>query len=88
MIAVANRLPWICSADPSEFESRGEELSIKSLIELLKTEIKGSEWQLIYMHIEIDAGDNMGFEELIGKMLLSSWHHTHTCNFRFLRIRL
>ena len=62
MIAVANRLPWLSASAPSEFECRGEELSIKSLIELLKREIKGEEWELIYMHIENDAGENMGFE--------------------------
>ena len=69
MIAVANRLPWLCASAPSEFESRGEELSIKTLIELLKREIKGEEWELIYMHIENDAGENMGFEMTIEKLL-------------------
>ena len=69
MIAVANRLPWLCTSAPSEFECRGEELSIKSLIELLKTEIKGDEWELIYMHIENDAGENMGFDMTMEKLL-------------------
>ena len=69
MIAVANRLPWLCASAPCEFESRGEELSIKTLIELLKREIKGEEWELIYMHIENDAGENMGFEMTIEKLL-------------------
>ena len=69
MIAVANRLPWLCASAPSEFECRGEELSIKSLIELLKTEIKGDEWQLIYMHTENEAGENMGFEMTMEKLL-------------------
>ena len=69
MIAVANRLPWLCASSPSEFESRGEELSIKSLIELLKTEIKADEWQLIYMHIETEAGENIGFELTMEKLL-------------------
>ena len=69
MIAVANRLPWLCASAPSEFESRGEELSIKTLIELLKREIKGEEWELIYMHIENDAGENMGFEMTMEKLL-------------------
>ena len=69
MIAVANRLPWLCASAPSEFENRGEELSIKTLIELLKREIKGEEWELIYMHIENDAGENMGFEMTIEKLL-------------------
>ena len=69
MIAVANRLPWLCASSPSEFESRGEELSIKSLIELLKTEIKVDEWQLIYMHIETEAEENIGFEMTMKKLL-------------------
>ena len=69
MIAVANRLPWLCASAPSEFECRGEELSVKSLIELLKREIKGDEWQLIYMHIENEAGENMGFEMTMEKLL-------------------
>ena len=69
MIAVANRLPWLCASAPSEFECRGEELSIKSLIELLKREIKREEWELIYMHIENDAGENMGFEMTMEKLL-------------------
>ena len=69
MIAVANRLPWLCASAPCEFENRGEELSIKTLIELLKREIKGEEWELIYMHIENDAGENMGFEMTMGKLL-------------------
>ena len=70
MIAVANRLPWLCASSPSEIESRGEEeLSIKSLIELLKTEIKADEWQLIYMHIETEAEENIGFEMTMEKLL-------------------
>ena len=52
MVAIANRIPWLCTESPCSFEDRGEEFTIKSLIQMLKTEIQADEWNLIYINIE------------------------------------
>ena len=69
LIETACKIPWLCVSSPSDCEQEGEELSIKSLIDLLRSEITKSNWILIYMAVTNEAGDNIGFEITLNKML-------------------
>ena len=70
LIEVACRVKWLCVSSPDEAECKEEEkLSIKALIELLKSEISKSNWELIYMEITNEAGDNVNFETTLNKLL-------------------
>ena len=69
LIETACKIPWLCVSSPSDCEQEGEELSIQSLIGLLRGEITKSTWILIYMAVTNEAGDNIGFEITLNKML-------------------
>ena len=69
LIAVACKIPWLCVSSPSECEQEGKELTIKSLIDLLKSNITKGQWLMIYMVVTNEAGDNIGFEITLNKML-------------------
>ena len=70
LIEVACRVKWLCVSSPDLAECKEEEkLSIKTLIELLKSEISKSNWELIYMEVTNEAGDNVNFETTLNKLL-------------------
>ena len=69
LASIACDIPWLCVSSPNEFEYKIEELSIKTLIDLLKTEIKTNDWQLIYMSVSKEAGEQVGFEVALRKLL-------------------
>ena len=62
LTAVACRVNWLCTSNPSACEYEEKVLSIKTLINLLSTEITKSQWLLIYMNISSETGLNVGFE--------------------------
>ena len=68
LISIACKIPWLCVSSPDKLEQE-EELSIKSLIELLRSEIAKREWILIYNSIANEPADNIGFELTLNKML-------------------
>ena len=67
---VACRIKWLCVSSPDQTEYKEEEvLSIKTLIELMKSEISIVKWQLIYMVVTGEAGENVNFEITLNKLL-------------------
>ena len=69
LIAVACKIPWLCVPSLSECAQEGKELTVKSLIDLLKSNITKGQWLMIYMAVTNEAGDNIGFEITLNKML-------------------
>ena len=62
LTAEACKVNWLCTSNPSACEYEEKVLSIKTLINLLSTEITKSQWLLIYMNISSETGLNVGFE--------------------------
>ena len=62
LTAVACGVNWLCTSNPSACEYEEKVLSIKTLINLLSTEITKSQWLLIYMNISSETGLSIGFE--------------------------
>ena len=69
LTAEACRVNWLCTSNPSACEHEEKVLSIKTLINLLSTEITKSQWLLINMNISSETGLSVGFEIAL-KMLL------------------
>ena len=69
LIAIACEIKWLCISSPSEFVQESKELSIKTLIDLLSTEIPKDKWILIHMVVANEAGGNVGFEITLNKMI-------------------
>ena len=69
LIAIACEIKWLCVSSPSEFVQESKELSIKTLIDLLSTEIPKDKWILIHMVVANEAGENVGFEVTLNKMI-------------------
>ena len=69
LIAIACEIKWLCVSSPSEFVQESKELSIKTLIDLLSTEIPKDKWILIHMVVANEAGENIGFEVTLNKMI-------------------
>ena len=68
LTAVACRIPWLCTSEPSEYEYRENELSINSMIGLLKTEIPKGKWKMIYIAVTNETGENIGCDVTLKKM--------------------
>ena len=67
---VACRVKWLCVSSPEQTEYKEEEvLSVKTLIELMKSEISKANWELIYMAVTGEAGENVNFEITLNKLL-------------------
>ena len=69
LTAVACKVKWLCASSPSACEYEERELSVKTLINLLSSEVTKSQWLLIYMNVSSETGVNVGFEIAL-KMLL------------------
>ena len=70
LIEVACKVKWLCVSSPEQIEFKEEEeLNVKTLIELLKSEISNAKWKLIYMVVTNEAGENVNFEITLNKLL-------------------
>ena len=70
LITIACKIPWLCVSSHSDVEYEEEEkISIKSLIDLLKTEITKGQWVAIYMVVAGEANVNIGFQETLEMLL-------------------
>ena len=70
LITIACKIPWLCVSSHSDVEYEEEEkISIKSLIDLLKTEITKGQWVAIYMVVAGEADVNIGFQETLEMLL-------------------
>ena len=68
LTTLACGIPWLCMPTPNKLEYQAKELSIKSLIDLLKSEITKDKWGIIYMVIANEAKENADFELTLNKM--------------------
>ena len=70
LITIACKIPWLCVSSHSDVEyEEEEEISIKSLIDLLKTEITKGQWVAIYMVVAGETNVNIGFQETLEMLL-------------------
>ena len=67
LITIACKISWLCVSSHSNVEY--EEISIKSLIDLLKTEITKGQWVAIYMVVAGKTNVNIGFKETLEMLL-------------------
>ena len=69
LVTHACQLKWLCVSYPSEYENEEKELSIKTLVELLRSEITQSEWLMIYMSVSDEIEDKVGFANTLSKLM-------------------
>ena len=70
LITIACKIPWLCVSSHSDVEYEEEEkISIKSLIDLLKTELTKGQWVAIYMVVARETNVNIGFQETLEMLL-------------------
>ena len=69
LIVQACKIKWLCVSSPSEYEYEEKELSIKTLVELLESEITQSEWLMVYMSVSEEVEEKPGFEVTLSKLL-------------------
>ena len=63
------QIPWLCNANENEYEDSSEQLSIKTLITLLKTELIVDNLTLIYVSISTEIEESIDFETTLHKLL-------------------
>ena len=69
LLAIACEVPWLCASSPREMKFEEEEITIKSLIDLLKTEVTRGQWVAIYMVVAGETNVNVGFKETLELLL-------------------
>ena len=69
LIEKACKISWLCNSSPSGNEIQQQELSMKTLIELLKSEITKVQWLLIYMTIKTEVKENVTFADTLNSLL-------------------
>ena len=69
LLAIACDVKWLCVASPLECEYQEEELSMKTLINLLRHEIPKEKWILIYVAVASDSIEKISFEMTLNKLV-------------------
>ena len=69
LLAIGCEIKWLCSSSPIMYEYKEEELSMKTLINLLKHEIPKEKWILIYIAVANESIENINFEMTLNKLL-------------------
>ena len=75
LMSLACKVPWLCVSSASECDPQQEELTIKTLIDLLKSEITKGKWRLIYITVAKSTKEEIGFEITLSKLLESGLIH-------------
>ena len=76
LVQIAMQIPWLCKANENEYEDSSEQLSIKSLITLLKTELTVDNLTLIYVSISTEIEESIDFETTLNKLLEKGYIQT------------
>ena len=76
LVQIAMQIPWLCNAIENEYEDTSEQLSIKTLITLLKTELTVDNLSLIYVSISTDIEESIDFETTLHKLLEKGYIQT------------
>ena len=74
LVPIAMQIPWLCNANENEDSS--EQLSIKTLITLLKTELTVDDLSLIYVSISTEIEESIDFETTLNKLLEKGYIQT------------
>ena len=74
LVPIAMQIPWLCNANENEDSS--EQLSIKTLITLLKTELTVDNLSLIYVSISTEIEESIDFETTLNKLLEKGYIQT------------
>ena len=69
LLIIANKIPWLCNASASTDESTDNQLSIRSLIELLKAELTLEKQKLIIISISREVEENINIELTLNKLV-------------------
>ena len=72
---LACKVPWLCVSCQSEIEFHENELTMKTFVDLLRTELKKGQWQIIYISVAKEAVENIGFEITLNKLLEKEYIH-------------
>ena len=72
---LACKVPWLCVSCQSEIEFLENELTMKTFVDLLRTELKKGQWQIIYISVAKEAVENIGFEITLNKLLEKEYIH-------------
>ena len=76
LVPIAMQIPWLCNAIENEYEDSSEQLSIKTLITLLKTELTVDNLSLIYVSISTEIEESIDFETTLNKLLEKGYIQT------------
>ena len=76
LVQIAMQIPWLCNANENEYEDSSEQLSIKTLITLLKTELTVDNLTLIYVSISTEIEESIDFETTLHKLLEKGYIQT------------
>ena len=76
LVQIAMQIPWLCNAIENEYEDSSEQLSIKTLITLLKTELTVDNLSLIYVSISTEIEESIDFETTLHKLLEKGYIQT------------
>ena len=76
LVPIAMQIPWLCNAIENEYEDYSEQLSIKTLTTLLKTELTVDNLTLIYVSISTEIEESIDFETTLHKLLEKGYIQT------------
>ena len=76
LVQIAMQIRWLCNAIENEYEDSSEQLSIKTLITLLKTELTVDNLSLIYVFISTEIEESIDFETTLHKLLEKGYIQT------------
>ena len=76
LVQIAMQIPWLCNAIENEYEDSSEQLSIKILVTLLKTELTTDNLCLIYGMISKEIVGNIDFETTLNELLENGYIQT------------
>ena len=69
LIPVACKLKWLCVSSQDQVEPKQQELSIKSLVQLLKNGISKKDWEMICTGLTGETGENVNCEITLNKLM-------------------
>ena len=89
LIPVACKAKWLCVSSEDQVELREEdELSIKTLIALLKREVSKVDWELIYIAVADEAGENVNFEITLNKLMEKGCIEKDLCTLKRIFVKI
>ena len=88
LVQIAMQIPWLCNAIENEYKDSSEQLSIKTLIALLKTELTVDNLILIYVSISTEIEGSIDFETTLNILLEKGYIQTNLKALSRLLVRI